>query len=132
MFPLSSAKPKTKKCVALTKGFTLIEVLVALFIVSLTLVSAFKASGTLTQSSERQKSGLFAQLCVDNYLSGMRLSGTLPSVGVGEVDCSQNNQIFTLHVSIDVTPNPSFRRVEAQVFTQDTPILRVTTVVGAL
>jgi len=114
------------------KGFTLIEVLVALFIVSLTLVSAFKASASLTQSAERQNSNFLAQLCVDNYLTGLRLSGLLPGTGLSEVNCPQNSQTLFLRISIDVTPNPSFRRVEAQVFSHEMPILKVTTVVGVL
>ncbi len=117
---------------ATARGFTLIEVLVALFIVSLTLVSAFKASASLTQSAERQNSNFLAQLCVDNYLTGLRLSGLLPGTGMSEVACPQSTQTLSLHISIDVTPNPSFRRVEAQVFAQQQPILKVTTVVGVL
>jgi general secretion pathway protein I len=107
-------------------------VLVALFIVSLTLISAFKASASLTQSAARQNSNFLAQLCVDNYLSDLRLSALLPGTGSSEVTCQQNNHTFSVHILIDVTPNPSFRRVEAQVFEQNTPVLKITTVVGLL
>jgi len=31
---------------------------------------------------------------------------------------------------VQTTPNPSFRRVDAQVFLQNTPLLRVSTVLG--
>lgn len=117
---------------AASPGFTLIEVLVALFIVSLTLISAFKASGTLTQSATRQSSNFLAQLCVDNYLTNLRLAALLPGTGESEQACQQGSQNLTLHILIDVTPNPSFRRVEAQVFEQQTPILKVTTVVGLI
>jgi general secretion pathway protein I len=33
-------------------------------------------------------------------------------------------------LTIRSTPNPSFRRVDAQVFDASTPILRITTLVG--
>jgi hypothetical protein len=37
---------------------------------------------------------------------------------------------LTLHVQVNVTPNPSFRRLDVQVFEKNWPILRVSTVVG--
>jgi general secretion pathway protein I len=35
-----------------------------------------------------------------------------------------------LHVLVSVTPNPSFRRLDVQVFEKNWPILRLSTVVG--
>lgn len=113
-----------------TKGFTLIEVLVALFIVSLTLISGMKASSTLSQSAERSQSALLAQLCADNFLTNLRLSGQLPGVGAQDVFCPQASHGLKLHVLVSVTPNPSFRRLDVQVFEKNWPILRLSTVVG--
>ena len=114
------------------QGFTMVEVLVALFIVSMTLIAGIKASGTLLQSAERQKSNLMAQLCVDNYLIAIRLSKQLPGTGEQISACEQASATITLKAQINTTPNPSFRRVDIQAFERDTPILRVSTVLGLL
>ncbi len=113
-------------------GFTLIEVLVALFIVALTLITGVKASNTLMQSAERQKSTLLAQLCIDNYLVSMRLSKQLPGTGEQISTCQQASQNITLKVQINTTPNPSFRRMDLQAFELGTPVLSVSTVLGLL
>jgi len=113
-------------------GFTLIEVLVALFIVALTLITGVKASNTLMQSAERQKSTLLAQLCIDNYLVSMRLSKQLPGTGEQISTCQQASQNITLKVQINTTPNPSFRRMDIQAFELGTPVLSVSTVLGLL
>jgi len=62
-------------------GFTLIEVLVALMIVALALMTGLKASGALVNNAQRQMDAFLAQMCADNALHHMRLSQQLPGVG---------------------------------------------------
>ena len=114
------------------QGFTLIEVLVALFIVALTLITGVKASSTLMQSAERQQSSLLAQLCIDNYLVGLRLSKQLPGTGEQVSVCQQASQSITLRAQINSTPNPSFRRLDIQAYQRETPVLTISTVLGLL
>jgi general secretion pathway protein I len=103
------------------RGFTLIEVLVALMIVAMALMTGLKVSGALVNNAQRQTDALLAQLCADNALLQIRLSQQLPGVGNSRVSCP---------LTVRGTPNPSFRRVDAQVFDAQTPILRISTVVG--
>ncbi len=112
------------------KGFTLIEVLVALAIVALALMTGMKVSGALIFNAQRQSDVLLAQICADNALHQLRLSQQLPGVGDTRVPCVQAERNFTVALTIRSTPNPSFRRVEAQVFDAQNPILRVATVLG--
>jgi len=51
-------------------------------------------------------------------------------VGDAEQACQQAGQDFTVRVHVAPTPNPSFRRVDAQVFTANLPVLRLSTVMG--
>ena len=129
---MNTSMPSPKHSGLKHGGFTLIEVLVALFIVALTLITGIKASNTLMQSAERQKSTLLAQLCIDNYLVSMRLSKQLPGTGEQISTCQQASQNITLKVQINTTPNPSFRRMDIQAFELSTPVLSVSTVLGLL
>ena len=111
-------------------GFTLIEVLVALMIVALALMTGLKASGALVNNAQRQMDAFLAQMCADNALHHMRLSQQLPGVGNSRVSCPQADRTFEVALTVRGTPNPSFRRVDAQVFDAQTPILRISTVMG--
>ena len=111
-------------------GFTLIEVLVALAIVSIALMSGLKVSGALTRNAQRQTDVMLAQICADNALNQLRLSQQLPGVGNTRVVCSQAEHNLEVALTVRTTPNPAFRRVDAQVFDAATPVLNITTVLG--
>lgn len=112
------------------RGFTLIEVLVALGIVAVALVAGLRASAALTANAQRQSDVLLAHLCAENELVRMKLAKQLPAVGDAQQACEQAGQAFTIRVKVATTPNPSFRRVDAQVFAGASPILRLSTVMG--
>ena len=118
------------KCDAQQQGFTLIEVLVALAIVALALMAGTRVSASLTHNAQRQSDAMLAQICADNALIQLRLSQQLPSVGVTNITCEQASQTFDVALTVSTTPNPAFRRADAQVFSAQFPVLRVTTVVG--
>ncbi|MBK5205243.1 MAG: type II secretion system minor pseudopilin GspI [Polaromonas sp.] len=117
-----------------TRGFTLIEVLVALAIVAIALSAGVQASGALIHNAQRQSDTLLAQLCADNELIKMRLSKQMPGVGDIDFTCEQAGRSFGGTLSVFATPNPSFMRVEAHVRNGTNasahPLLTVATVVG--
>lgn len=112
------------------RGFTLIEVLVALGIVAIALVAGLQASAALTGNAQRQSDTLLAHLCAENELTRLRLARQMPSVGEVELPCEQAGQAFTVRLTVAPTPNPSFRRIDAQVSDARAPILRLSTVMG--
>lgn len=111
-------------------GFTLIEVLVALAIVAIALAAGLQATTALTNNALRQSSVLLAHICAENELVKTRLSRQVPAIGDVNVTCEQAGRNFAVTVSVLPTPNPSFRRVDAQVFDEGAPVLRLSTVVG--
>ena len=113
-----------------TRGFTLIEVLVALGIVSIALVAGLQATAALTNNAQRQSSVLLAQMCAENELVKFRLSKQYPGVGESDNACTQAGQAFNVHLKVSPTPNPSFRRIDAQVFEGASPVLKISTVLG--
>ena len=112
------------------RGFTLVEVLVALAIVAIALIAGLQASGALTRHAQRQVDMVLAQLCAENELIRIRLGRQLPGVGDSSVSCVQAERSLTVALTVRPTPNPNFRRVDAKVFDAEVPIWRLTTVVG--
>ena len=111
-------------------GFTLIEVLVALSIVAIALIAGVQATSSLTRNAERQADRVLAQLCAENAMAQVRLSRQLPDVGDTTTSCEQAGRTLSLHLLVQPTPNPNFRRVEAQLFRAEQPLLQLSTVVG--
>jgi general secretion pathway protein I len=111
-------------------GFTLVEVLVALSIVAIALTAGVQATLALTRNAERQTDTLLAHICAENEMVKLRLSRQMPGVGDTRVPCEQAGQNLSVAVQVRPTPNPNFRRVDAQVFNGEAPILRLSTVVG--
>jgi general secretion pathway protein I len=112
------------------QGFTLVEVLVALAIVALALMTGTKVSGALTLNAQRQSDVLLGQICADNAIQQLRLAQQMPGVGDSRVPCVQAERDFDVALTVRTTPNPAFRRVDAQVFDAAAPILNITTVLG--
>ena len=112
------------------RGFTLVEVLVALGIVAIALTAGLQATAALTRNAQRQSDVLLAQICAENELIKTRLTRQMPSVGDSAEACEQGGQSFNVVLAVRPTPNPNFRRVDAQVLNGEDSVLRLSTVVG--
>ena len=110
-------------------GFTLIEVLVALAIVAISLLAGVQATSALTRNALRQSDVLLAHVCAENELIKTRLARQMPGVGDTTTSCEQAGRSLQVTLSVRPTPNPEFRRVDAQVSDGALSILRISTVV---
>ena len=114
------------------KGFTLIEILVALSITAIALMAGAKATMSLSNNSERLANILLAQLCAENEMIKVRLEKQMPNIGESDFTCPQGQVEFLGKVTIQTTPNPNFRRMDVQISDKVGPILSLSTVVGKL
>jgi len=114
------------------RGFTLVEVLVALAVVALALGAGARAIGALWHDSQRQERAILGQICAANALNTISLRGRFPDLGSQVIACVQAGQSFSVTTSVQKTPNPNFRRVDAIVTDDDGPVLRLTTIFGNL
>lgn len=115
------------------RGFTLIEVLVALLIVAIALGAGIKAAGALTGNAERLAQVSAAQWCAENELTELRLTQQFPNIGESPFTCEQLGRAYTGKLRVSPTPNPLFRRVDADISDdQGQPVLTLSTIVGKL
>lgn len=99
-----------------SRGFTLLEVLVALVIVGTALGASLRAVGGLTQNSSDLRGSMMATWSAENRLTQIRLANEWPPLGRRSFECPQGELRMTCQEEVFATPNPSFRRVEVSVF----------------
>jgi general secretion pathway protein I len=97
------------------RGFTMIEVLVALAIIAVALAASLRAVGSLASGEADLHRRLLAGWSADNELAQLRLTHAWPNIGSRSFDCSQGNLRLTCTDRVSATPNPLFRRVEVLV-----------------
>jgi general secretion pathway protein I len=113
------------------RGFTLLEVLVALAIVAISLGAGLRATGVLTDNAQRLRDVMAAQWCAENQLTALRLSRTFPGVGDADFACEQLGRSYPGKLITRPTLNPSFRRVDANISDDaGRPLFTLTTVLG--
>ncbi|MDX1668165.1 MAG: type II secretion system minor pseudopilin GspI [Limnobacter sp.] len=95
-----------------SKGFTLIESLVALTIISVALLACLKAAGGLNLQQDELLKRQYALWSVQNAANHLRVAAVFPNQGAEQGRCDQGNFKFLCRVEISNTPNPNFRRVE--------------------
>jgi len=94
------------------KGFTLVEVLVALAIVSIALMAALRAAGQGTQAAGELRLRLLAGWVAENRLAEHRARSDWLPVGIGRGTQNQGGIEFAWREEVISTPHPAFRRVD--------------------
>jgi len=98
------------------KGFTLVEVLVALAIVSIALLSALRAAGQGTNNVGELRSRLLAGWVAENLLAEHRAREDWLPLGIQRGTTREGGLDFAWREEVIATPNGAFRRVEVRVF----------------
>jgi len=101
------------------RGFTLIEMLVALAIVAVALLAGVRAVGSMAQTSVELKLRLLAQVAAENRIAELRAARAFPGIGSRTVACPQGRVPLECVEEAKATPNPLFRRIEVRVYAGD-------------
>jgi general secretion pathway protein I len=110
---------------ARARGFTLLEVLVALVIVGTALGAGLRAVGSLAANSSGLRTAMMATWSAENRLVQIRLNKEFPDVGKRGFDCPQGDLHLVCQEEVFVSPNPRLRRVEVSVFDIANPNRRI-------
>jgi general secretion pathway protein I len=110
--PVSNLDPALKK----QSGFTLIEIMVALFIVAVALGGAIKSMGNSASNSIALSDKTFAQWVGMNQLTRLRMSGKWPRPGEtkGDEEMARHNWAWIQKISR--TEDKKVNRVEISVW----------------
>ena len=114
------------------RGFTLIEVLVALTVIAVAMSAATRVAGLMTQSNERLRDRSFALLAAQNQIAELRLEGHL-SAGLKRFECDQGR--LQLRCEQTIAPSPDRRLMRVTVLVSDhvregPPLARVDTLLS--
>ena len=112
------------------RGFTLVEVLVALTLVAVALMASLRAVGAMSSGAYDLRQRTLAQWSAENRLAQIRVQGEWPAVGKRSFDCSQAEVAMTCVEEVFATPNAAFRRVEVSVFPAQGQTVRLSRLVG--
>jgi general secretion pathway protein I len=108
-----------------SRGFTLLEVLVALVIVGTALSAGLRAVGSLTANSAGLRASMMATWSAENRLVQIRLGREFPEIGRRSFPCPQGDLNLICEEEVFTSPNPLLRRIEVSVFDADNPGRRI-------
>lgn len=123
-----AVKPSRPLGRARTRGFTLLEVLVALTIVAVALTATMRAMGSMTSASESLQTRMIATWSAENDLANLRLARAFPDPG----SRGGTPGWAWWRRSLRTTPNPVFRRVEVSVYADAAKSVRLAWLVTLL
>ncbi len=102
-------------------GFTLIEILVALAIVTVALAAGLRALNQSADNANQLKLRTLALWVAKNRLAEAQLLPELPSVGTSRGQTVQAGIAFVWQQTVNTTPNPAFRKIDIRVVETQTP-----------
>ncbi len=102
-------------------GFTLIECLVALFIIAIVLATASRSIGTSLRDVENNYARTVAMWVADNQVNQFYLDGIFPDLGKTKKTVTMANLEFDIEINIVTTNNPYFRKIEISINEKNRP-----------
>lgn len=114
------------------RGFTLVEILVALAIVAIALTAGMRALTQATDSATALKARTLALWVAQNRLAAAQVAAPWPALGSYAGEASQAGASFLWQANVTTTPNPAFRRIDIVIAEPHAPDYAVAKLTGFL
>lgn len=114
------------------QGLTLIEVLIALFILAMAAATASQVISRGIDVRLLAEEKALAQLCAENLLNQQQLEATWPEVGSQTGEAKQGSFTCYWRLTTQGTPLPKMRRIEIEIFATSQRNKALTQLVGFL
>lgn len=111
------------------RGFTLIEVLVALTVIAVALAAIIKATAGATAHTTYLRDKTFAHWVAMNRITELRLERAWPGEGNSSGTVDMAEQVWRWNQTVKNTPDPGVRQVDVEVLldeTGETPLVTLT------
>ncbi len=115
-----------------SRGFTLVEILVALAIVAVALAAGMRALAQSADNASALKARTLALWVAQNQLAAAQIAVPWPALGKSEGEAEQAGTRFQWRAVVGNTPNPSFRRIEITVADPQVPDYALARLIGFL
>jgi general secretion pathway protein I len=97
------------------KGFTLIEILVAVAILAVALAATTRAASLATDGTLETRQRLLATWAAQNRVAELRARRIFPAVASARLTTEQGGLALVIDETVNDTPNPTIRRVDLAV-----------------
>lgn len=97
------------------KGFTLIEILIAVAILAVALAATTRAASVATDGALETRHRLLATWAAQNRIAELRARRVFPSIATHRLNAEQAGMALVIDETIAETPNPAIRRLDLAV-----------------
>jgi general secretion pathway protein I len=104
-----------------SRGFTLLEVLVALAITAIGLTAALRATGVGVEGTMEYRTRFIALWLAENLAAERTARRDWPEPGLASHEDEMAGRRFLVREEVRATPNPRFRRLEIQIAGTEEP-----------
>ena len=104
-----------------SRGFTLLEVLIALAIVAIGLTAALRASGVAIEGTSDYRGRFLALWLAENLAAEHTARREWPAPGERRLEAEMAGRQFVVREAVEATPNPRFRRLAINVASAEAP-----------
>ena len=114
----------------IARGFTLIEILVAVAILAVALAATTRAASVATDGALETRHRLLATWAAENRLAEIRARRLFPITATTRYEAAQGGLALVIHETVSETANPVIRKVDLAVADARDPARVLTQLTG--
>ncbi|OIR16006.1 putative type II secretion system protein I precursor [mine drainage metagenome] len=114
------------------RGFTLLEVLVALAILAIAMAAVSRTASSSIRNADALRTRVIADWVAQNRLANHQALNDWPSPGIQTGSEDQAGQTYPWQEEVIATPNPTMRRIVVSVYAPDDAKLKLRELTGYL